>query len=127
MRPRMIPLALGALLIASPALATEMVEHSGSIVATNPERDTVTIAEMGPWHGPGTRPIRREIRLAPDTKVALVERQDEPGGFKGQYVDRALKPADLRIGDFATVTEQPEAGKLVPAKIEVVRPGPTAS
>jgi hypothetical protein len=123
----MIPLALGALLVASPALAGGTVEHSGSIVATNPERDTITISEMGPWHGPGTRPVRREIRLAPATQVAVAKRQDEPGGFKGRYVDRPLKPADLRIGDYATVTEQPEAGKLVPTKIEVVRPGPTAS
>lgn len=122
----MLPLMLGALLAASPALAAEAVQRSGLIVSTNPKDHTLTLSEMGPWHGPGTKPARREIHLTPATRVELATRRDEPGGYKGQYVDRPLTTADLRPGDYATVTERPERGKLVPTRVEVVRPAETA-
>ena len=127
MLPTMLPLMLGALLAASPALAAEAVRRSGLIVSTNPKGNTLTISEMGPWHGPGTKPARREIQLAPATRVELATRRDEPGGYQGQYVDRPLTTADLRPGDYATVTERPEGGKPVATKVEVVRPDGTAS
>jgi hypothetical protein len=51
---RVLSLALGGVVIVSPALAAEMALHTGAIVSENTKRDTITIEEMGPWHGPGT-------------------------------------------------------------------------
>jgi hypothetical protein len=122
----MLPLVVGTLLAASPALAAETVQRSGLIVSTNPRDHTLTISEMGPWHGPGTKPARREIHLMPATRVELAARGNAPGGYKGRYVDRPLTATDLRPGDYATVTQRPEGGKLVATKVEVVRPGESA-
>ena len=128
MTRRMLLLTLGALLAAtSPAVAGDLIQHSGLVVSTNPAQDTVTISEMGPWHGPGTRPVRRELRLTSTTQVRLVLRRDEPGAFKGQYVEQPLPATGLRPGDYATITERLQDGRPVVTKVEVVRPGESAS
>jgi len=115
-------LALGGVVIASPALAAGTALHAGTIVSENMNRDTITIEEMGPWHGPGTRPTRHEFHLTPGTTIELATRESEPGGFQGAFVDHPLKVTDLRRGDYATVTVTREGGKAVATKIEVVRP-----
>jgi len=118
-----LSLALGGVVIASPALAADAATHTGAIVAENTQRDTITIEEMGPWHGPSTRPVRREFHLIPSTTVVLAVRRSEPGGVHGAYIDQPLKATDLRPGDYTTVTVEREGGKTVATKIVVVRPG----
>src|SRR5262245_18438894 len=44
-------------------------KHAGMVVTVNQTR--ITIDEMGPWHGPNTRPVRHVFQLAATTKVAL--------------------------------------------------------
>jgi hypothetical protein len=122
----LLSLALGGVVIASPALAAETALHTGTIVAENTNRDTITIEEMGPWHGPGTRPVRREFHLTPRTTVQLAIRKSDPGGVHGVFVDQALRPTDLRPGDYATVTVEREGGKAIATKIEIVRPSAKA-
>jgi hypothetical protein len=118
-----LALALGGVLMVSPAVASEWAVHTGAIVAANTKSSTVTIEEMGPWHGPSTRPVRREFHLTPSTVVEFAARKEEPNGRTGVYVDRPLTVSDLRAGDYATVTVQREEGKAIATKIEVVRPG----
>lgn len=120
---RALSLLIGALLAASPAVAGAAVQHVGSIVAENLKEGTLTIAEMGPWYGPGTHPVRREFHLAPSTTVRMVMRASEPGGFTGAFVEKPMQAKDLRLGDYATVTVEREAGKVVATEIEVIRPG----
>ncbi len=119
---RVLPVVLGAVLTASPALAGEAIRHSGPIVSENARQDTITIAEMGPWHGPNTRPVRREFHLTPGTRVELALRKNELGAFKGAFAERPMKTTDLRQGDYATLTVEREAGKPVATAVEVVRP-----
>jgi hypothetical protein len=115
-------LALGGVVIASPALAAETALHTGTIVSENTNRDTITIEEMGPWHGPATQPVRHECHLTPATTIELAARKTEPGGLHGVFVDHTLKMTDLRPGDYATVTVKREGAKAIATKIEVVRP-----
>ncbi|HTY79319.1 MAG TPA: hypothetical protein VMI34_15945 [Candidatus Bathyarchaeia archaeon] len=118
-----LSLALGGVVVASPAFASPMVLHTGTIVAENMKHDTITIEEMGPWHGP-EKPlplVRRQFHLTSRTVVALAARKDEPGGLKGAFIDQPLKATDLRPGDYATVTAERENGKLVATKVEIVR------
>lgn len=121
---KVLPLALGALLCACPALAGDAIRHSGSIVSENTKHDTVTIAELGRWQGPTTRPVRRQFHLGPRTQVELAVRKNEPGAFKGEFAEQSMKVEDLRPGDYATVTvERAKGGREVVTKVEVVRPG----
>jgi hypothetical protein len=112
--------------MASPALAGEVVRHTGAIVSENTKAGTLTIEEMGPWHGPGMRPVQREFRLTPRITVELALRKDEPGGFNGEFIERPLGVMDVRPGDYATVTVEREAGKTVATKVVVVRPSSSA-
>jgi hypothetical protein len=101
---RMLPVMLGLLLAASPAVVGKMIQHSGLVLSANAKLDTLTLSEMGPWHGPATRPTRREVHLTLGTVVRLATRRGEPGGFTRPYVEQPASAADLRPGDFATVT-----------------------
>jgi hypothetical protein len=118
-----IPLILGTLLLAAPALAAVTTRHSGSIVSesANHAGVTITIAEMGAWHGPTTRPAHRTFHLTPATKVELVARGNGSGHYENGFVERPLEARDLRPGDYATVTVEREAGKPVVTMVEVVR------
>jgi hypothetical protein len=118
-----LSVVLGGVLMASPAVAAETALHSGAIVGTSTKSGSITIEEMGPWHGPGTRPVQREFHLTPSTVVELAFRKPEPGGHPGMFIDRPLTASDLRPGDYATVTVEREDGKAVATKIEIVRPG----
>ena len=121
---RVLSLALGGVVIASPALAGQTALHAGAIVAENMKRDTITIEEMGPWHGPATPLplVRRQFQLTPSTVVELAVRKDEPAGYKGAFINQPLKPTDLRPGDYATVTAERENGTVAATKVEIVRP-----
>ncbi len=126
MRSSMLSVTVGALLATSPAFAGAVVRHSGPIVSENTKRDTITIAEMGPWLGPKTRSARREFHLTRGTKVELAVRKNEPGARKGEFIERAEKVTDLRPGDYAIVTVDREGRRAVVTKVEVVRPGARA-
>lgn len=118
-----ITLALASALSAGAAQAATTT-HSGTIVAVDLKRQTITLEEMGPWTGPGSGLVKRTIRLAPGTTFELVARSKEPapGGWPGGFVASSLKAVDLRPGDFATVTTEGRTGHLAAASIDVVRP-----
>ena len=122
-----LTLALGAVLLASPAAwAFEAVRHTGTVTAVDAVRSTVTIEEMGPWH-PGRVNLKHEVfAMTPETRVELASRTDVAGGYRGRWAERSLPVSDLRAGDYATVTAQREAGKLQASQVVVVRPGAAA-
>ncbi len=115
--------ALALLVMASPIWAATTERHSGVVVAADPTQRTVTIEEMGPWHGPSTQPTRRVFKLTPDTRIALAERtQDGDLGWPWAFTERALDPSDLRSGDWVTVTTESEGARAVALQVHAVRP-----
>ncbi len=117
-------MGLAAVLAVTPAGAAEIVKHSGTIGRIDPAGKTLTLQEMGPWTGPGTRLVTRTITLTPDTRGELVRRPAKavPGGWSGGYVESPLAVDRLRPGEFATVTVDRRGGKSVAVAIDVVRP-----
>jgi hypothetical protein len=115
---------LSAILLAGPAWAAGSETHSGDVGVVDLERHTVTLAEMGPWRGPGTAPTRRSIRFTPETAVTLVRRSatPAPGGWPGGYAESPLAMTAVRPGDFVSVTVARHAGRVTARSIEVVRP-----
>lgn len=61
------------------------------------------------------------------SQVEPATRNKEPGGLVGLFAERPMKGTDLRPGDYATVPVGREGGKLLAARVEVVRPGAKAS
>lgn len=120
-----------AVLVAAggPALAAQAPnapasKASGTIVSVDGAKHTLTLAEMGPWHGPQTKPTDHAIALAPAAQVELVTRSTHPApdGWIGGYVESPLSLDQLRPGDFATVTLAHQGGRLVATSVDVVRP-----
>ena len=122
-------LALGAVLLASPAAwasdTSATVEHSGTVTAVDSARNTITIEEMGPWH-PGKTNLQREVfAMRPEATVELARRGDVAGGFPGQWGVEPLAASAVRPGDYATLTSTNtrEDGRRLATKVVVVRPG----
>ncbi len=122
-------MAAGPMLGAGPAFATPAahpgphpgrrhaaatVKRSGTIVRVDRVRHALTIAEMGPWHGPGTPLTRHVVELAPVTTLKL----EKPG--PGGYVAAPLAVDGLHVGDYATVTGTPHGQALEATEVDVV-------
>ena len=98
------------------------VKHAGVVVTVDQTR--ITIDEMGPWHGPNTRPMRLVFQLAGTTKVALAGRKREgPNGWGWAFDEEGLRRTDLRPGDFVTVTARRSGDDAVAISVLAVRPG----
>ncbi len=109
---------------ATPAADQEQ-KHSGIIVEVAPATRIITLEEMGPWTGPDSMPHRQIIRLATQTRIDLVSRSESApgaGGWPGGFRTSRLEAADLRTGDFATVTAIRSGGGWVAESIAIVRP-----
>jgi hypothetical protein len=125
MNRRVLLLMLVPPLVVGPAVVAWAAEtHSGTVIAIDLDRHTLSLQEMGPWKGPGTEPMNRSITLTPDTTVALVARSATapPSGWPGGYVESPSSPDALRAGDFATVTVAHRDHRTVATSIDVVRP-----
>ncbi len=100
-------------------------KHSGVIVEVGPGGQTITVEEMGPWTGPESQPQRQIVRLTSQTRIEVVSRSERApasGGWPGGFTASGLAAAELRPGDFATVTTMQSAGELVAESVAVVRP-----
>ena len=122
---RIMAMLVLAILVAvgMPALAAHSSKESGTVISIDPTARTITLDEMGPWHGPTTVTTRHAIVFTPSTRIDLVRRSQQPaaGGWPGGYVDSSLSAADVRPGDFVTVEVAHEHGGAVATSIDVVR------
>lgn len=123
---RMAVVIMVAALAAAPlsAWAGHEAKHSGRIAAVSLDGTTLTLEEMGPWHGQGTALARRSIQLKPTTRVELAARAGNktPSGWPGGFTDRPVDRKDLHVGDFATVVTDDNHGHLSAESITVIRP-----
>lgn len=127
----MLPLALAAVLLTSPTLAAgatkhvETAKHSGTIVAIDTAGHALTLEEMGPWTGPGKGLVRRTVKITPDTKITRVARTagTAPDGWPGGFTSSSVTVADVRAGDFVTLTTTSRRGHLVASAIAIDQPG----
>jgi hypothetical protein len=122
---RVMAMLVLAILVAvgMPALAGHPSKESGTVTSIDPAARTITLDEMGPWHGPRTATTRHSIVFTPSTRIELVTRSKRPvaGGWPGGYVDSSLSAADVHPGDFVTVEVTHEHGGPVATSIDVVR------
>jgi hypothetical protein len=123
--PRIMAMLVLAILVAvgTPVLAAKSSTESGTVASINRPAHTITLDEMGPWHGPTTPTTRHSIAFTPSTRVELITRTKHPavGGWPGGYVDSSLGAADVRPGDFVTITLAHENGRAVATSIDVVK------
>ncbi len=117
-----VAFAFGLLLVVPSGWAFATEKHSGAVVAA--DETQVTIEEMGPWHGPGTQPIRRTFKWNSSTRVVLAGRTLEGAdGWPWAFSDESARPSDLHVGDFVTVTTEPRGAGTVAVEVLLVRPG----
>jgi len=126
-------LLVALLMIAAPAVAATAKtpagtsgerRESGTLVKVAPDGASVVLEEMGPWHGPGTHPMTRSIRVMPHATVSMLEhtgRWHKSTSAPG-WSSKTVPLSSLRRGDFVTVTENegPHGHALA---LQVVRPG----
>ena len=124
MAPTLSPMAFafGLLLLVPAGWATAAEKHSGVVVAA--DEGKITIDEMGPWHGPATKPMRRTFVRTDSTRIVVAERSgDGAGGFAWAFKDQPATPADPHTGDFVTVTTEPRGAGQLATEVVVVWPG----
>jgi hypothetical protein len=113
------------LFTAAPAGAAALERHAGVVTAV--EGGQITIDEMGPWLGPGTKPVRRVFEVTASTTIERIERARKGSqGWAWGYVSRPLEVSDIRPGDWVTVTIDREKRGQVVVEVEALRPGPNA-
>lgn len=105
------------LLAPAASFAAGGATHSGRIAAVDGVK--ITLEEMGPWK-PGARPIARVIELGPSTRVERVVRSPKAREWPGGFEATPLPASELRPGEFATVTVERHAGKLIAVAVTVV-------
>lgn len=122
MRTGMCAMAM-VLVAAAPLCAAEGVKHVGTVVAVDAARQTITLEEAGPSRGPEIRLGKYTARIDPGARVELVERADRGSdGWPGGFVERELRAADVRPGDYASLSVEDRGGKPVVTRIQVIRP-----
>jgi hypothetical protein len=130
MTPSSRPVVFAAVLVmllgfTASASAGERMKHSGAIVSIADDGRTFVLAEVGPWQvrNGATVATRRTITLTPETAFAIVARADAaPSGFPGDFVEIALGPEDVYLGDHVTVDCRHEGRRLIALKITVTEP-----
>ena len=124
MAPTLSPMAFafGLLLLVPAGWATAAEKHSGTVVAADESK--ITIDEMGPWHGPATKPMRRTFARTDSTRIVVAERSgDGAGGFAWAFKDQPALPTDPHAGDFVTLTTEPRGAGQLATEVIVVWPG----
>jgi len=121
---RMVVGALSVvLMLAAPAAAAEIEQHSGRIVSIADDARTFVLAEVGPWQvrNGATVVTYRTIEVAPETRFAIVARFDAaPSGFRGDWVEFEIGPERVYLNDQVTVDCRHEGKRPVALKITVV-------
>jgi len=116
--------ALVVFLMTSPAVAANMAKYSGSIVAVNPAKHTVTLEEVGPWTSQHSTLVKRSVEIGPSTRFELVTRAKATGadGWNGGFTESSLDPSAVRPGDYATATIERAGHQRNAVSVQIVRP-----
>jgi hypothetical protein len=114
--------ALGGILAVSVAEAAEHPKFSGMVTAVTAR--SITLRELGGPGPSGNLVISRSFALGPETAMKLAARAEgeEAAEWPGGYKELSLTPADVRVGDFATVEAQRQDSRLTAISVVVVRP-----
>jgi len=110
---------------AQPQIRSDQVRHSGRIAEVAPDGSAIVLEELVAWSGPGAGVVPRSIRLTPRTAISVIERS---GGMDGSpaampgWETAVIDAADLRRGDFVTVTTD-DGRRTVAVAVQVLRPG----
>jgi len=101
-----------------------MAKYSGSIVAVNPAKHTVTLEEVGPWTSQHSTLVKRSVEIGPSTRFELVTRAKATGadGWNGEFTESSLDPSAVRPGDYATVTIERAGHQRNAVSVQIVRP-----
>jgi len=101
-----------------------MARYSGSIVAVNPAKHTVTLEEVGPWTSQHSTLVKRSVEIGPSTRFELVTRAKATGadGWNGGFTESSLDPSAVRPGDYATVTIERAGHQRNAVSVQIVRP-----
>lgn len=122
-------LVLAGVLGAGPAVAAEVVRHSGTLRSVDAAAGRVVLGEIGPWRviGGRTQVTELSIRIGADTHVLVVRRApNASSGFVGDFVEEPARVSSLRPGDFLTVDCVHAGPHTTAHMLIVVRSGPWA-
>jgi hypothetical protein len=113
-------LALGFAVAIDAALADAQTKRSGTVVAVDVDRRTLTLEELGA----AGQVERHVITLDPSVRVVEVERRggpdtEGPGAWPGGF--REVPARYLAPGDFVTITFGNDPAGTVARSIDVVR------
>lgn len=99
-------------------------DHSGTVMAVDPEKGILVIGEIGPWRVKDgkTEITRRTVVVEPSTLFVMVKRSPEPGpsGWPGEFVEVPLGAWAVKAGDFVTVQVEQKGERRTATKIAVV-------
>jgi len=98
-------------------------DHSGTVVAVHPQKGTIVLGEVGPWHVKDgqTEITHRTIDVGPSTQFVMLQRSREPGpsGWPGDFVEAPLGAWAVKGGDFVTVRVERKGKRPIATRIAV--------
>jgi hypothetical protein len=117
-------IALAAVATAVLMLGTAWAsDHSGTVMAVDPEKGTIVLGEVGPWHVKEgqTEITHRTIAVEPSTQFVMLKRTREPGpsGWPGDFVEVPLGAWAVKGGDFVTVRVEQKGKRPIATRIAV--------
>lgn len=98
-----------------------IVRLSGTIVAIDEDRGTISVEEIGPSHGRRSPDVvRRTVAVTPWTWFTLVARGEEPvTGFVGDFRLFVIGASDVMVGDYVTAECLYEGRRLTALKVTI--------
>jgi hypothetical protein len=122
MRRLSLALCIG-LLWALPAIGLAEERHSGQIVSIDPATATLVLDELSASRSDAPAGVRRTVQITPDTRIELIERSEDAStaAWPGSFTAIPCAPAELRPGDFVTVTGSERDGRMHASALDVVR------
>ena len=98
-------------------------DHSGTVMAVDPDRGVLVIGEIGPWHVTDgkTEITRQTVVVEPSTQFVMAKRTRElgPAGWPGEFVEAPLGAWAVKEGDFVTVRVEQKGTRRTATKITV--------
>jgi hypothetical protein len=98
-------------------------DHSGTVMVVDPQKGTIVLGEVGPWHVKDgqTEITRRTIAVEPSTQFVMLKRSLEPGpsGWPGDFVEMPLGAWAVKGGDFVTVRVDQKEKRSIATRIAV--------